>query len=134
MNELNAALYSRLTGTAALTALLYSSTSVYPEMAPQNVHFPLVIFGLQGGGDENKSPHRSKSLLYLIKAVTNGGIKAAATIDAQIDAALHFKPLTVVGWTNTWIARETDVQIVEDIPGGAQYFHRGALYRVRLAQ
>lgn len=134
MNAVETALYSRLTGTAGLTALLASSSAVYLDQAPQNAAFPYVVFGLQGGGDDNKSPHRAQSLLYMVKGLTTANMSAAGNIDAQADAALHLVTLTVTGWTNTWLARESEIEYVEDIGGGKRVFHRGGVYRIRIAK
>jgi hypothetical protein len=54
----------------------------------------------------------------------------AGSIDAAIDTALHFVPFTnVTGWTNIWLARETDIETVENPPTGSQVFMNGGLYR-----
>lgn len=135
MNEMETALYQKLTGDAALIALLASgANSVFNQRAAGGAAYPLVIFQQQGGGDENKSPHRSQNFLYLVKAISSTSLQEAGTIDAAIDAALHLKTLTVAGWTNFWLARENEVRFTETTPEGVNYYHAGAVYRVRIAK
>ena len=135
MNAVETAIYARLAGRVELTLLLASASGIYNLVAPQRAAYPLVIFGLNAGGDENKSPHRSKSLRYLVKAVSQTSLKNAGSIDAELDTALHGVLLTVTGWTNTWLMRESgDVRYEEIGADGKRYFHAGGIYRVRLAK
>ncbi len=138
MNALAAALYGRLTATPALTALLATPTSVYSRRVPQRAAYPAVLFAKQSGVDDNDNPHRARQLVYLVKAIVADadGVSGATVgaIDDQIDAALHLQPLVVAGWTNVWLARESDVDYEEDAPGGKRFWHAGGLYRIRLAR
>lgn len=142
MNAVEIALYQRLTGTAALTNLLASATAVYTQEAPQGATYPFVVFNKQAGTDDNDNPHRARQLLYQVKAIVGSKqatgadytLKDALTIDDQIDAALHLKPLTVTGWSNFWLVRESDVLYQEDASGGKHFYHAGGLYRLRIAQ
>jgi hypothetical protein len=134
MNSLNAAIYSRLTGTA-ITSLLAGTTSVYHQQAPENAAYPYVVFSTQGGGDENLTPHRTKNLVLFVRAYSNVSAKNAGSIDAAIDTALHLVPFTgVTGYTGTWLARERDLETVENPPTGGQIFMQGGFYRARLAK
>lgn len=141
MNAVEIALYQRLIGTAALVNLLASATSVYTQEAPQGAAYPMVVFNKQAGTDDNDNPHRARQLLYQVKAIVASKqatgadytLKDALAIDEQIDAALHLKPLTVTGWTNFWIVRESDVLYDEDA-SGKRFYHAGGLYRLRIAQ
>ena len=91
----------------------------------------MIVFNVQGGGDENLTPHRTKNLVVSVRAYSNTNARAGS-IDAQIDTALHMVPFTnVTGWTNVWLARETDIETVEDAPNNTQVFMNGGLYRVR---
>ena len=134
MNSLNAAIYSRLTGTA-ITSLLAGTTSVYHLQAPENAAYPYVVFNIQGGGDENDNPHRVKNLVLFVRSYSNISAANAGSIDVQIDTALHNVPFTgISGYTATWLARERDLETVENPPTGGQIFMQGGLYRSRLAQ
>lgn len=133
MNTLETAIYSRLSGGTALTALL-GGTAAYNTVLPGSASYPAVVFQLQGGGDENLTPRRSKSLLYTIKAISATGAKQAGAVDAEIDTLMHGRPLTVSGYTNFWCMRESDVSYAEPNGAGGYYWHVGGVYRIRLAQ
>jgi len=133
MNAVKAAIYTKLTGASALTDLLAGTTSVYDNKAPRGADMPYVIFGLQGGGDENITQVRYKSNLYSIKGVSESSAKEAGDIDTEIDALMHDTELTVSGWTNFSCNREEDFDYVETTPEGDNVWHDGAIYRIRLA-
>lgn len=134
MNAVETALYTRLTGTAGLTALLASGTAVYNIRAPQNAPLPYVVFSLVSGMDDNDTPVRDRQLLYLVKGISSVGMQQAGAIHAQIDAALHNNPLTVTGWTNFWLHSEAgDIRFVEPEQGGRNVYHAGGQYRIRLS-
>lgn len=135
MNALDAALYSRLSGTSGITSLLASATSIYAVQAPEGAAYPYIVFNIQGGGDENSNPHRTKNIVLFIRVYSNVSKKTAGDVDAAIDTALHLSPLSgVTGYTNTWFARETNLETVENPATGKQIFMVGGLYRSRLAQ
>lgn len=134
MNAVEVALYTKLTGTAGITALLPSSTAVYNQEAPQGTVQPYVIFQQMSDTDLNRTQHRSKDLLYLAKGVSRTGFKQAGDIDAAIDAALHNTTLTVPGWTNYTTRRESSVRYLEPVAGGGSIYHAGGIYRLRITQ
>lgn len=125
---LETALYTRLTGTAALITEL-GGTYIYNKQAPQSPPSKYVIFQQQGGGDVNDTPIRERNLLYSIFGIA-ATQEAAAAIDTDIDTALHLVPLTITGWSNLWLARETDVNFSELDSGGNTWYRVGAIYRV----
>lgn len=134
MKWLDAAIYGRLNGATALTSLLAGGTigtSIFALQAPANAQYPYVVYNIQGGGDENMTRNRTKNIVEFVRAY--GTISAQiGTIDAQIDVALHLVPFTgVTGWTSIWLAREQDLETVENPPTGNQVFMKGALYRMR---
>jgi len=131
MKFLNQALFSRLNGATALTALLAGTTSIYTQQAPESATYPYVVYSVQGGGDENMTQNRTKNLMVFVRGYSKASNAQAGSIDAQIDTALHLVPFTgVSGWTNIWLARETDLETVETTPTGGLVFMNGALYRV----
>jgi len=129
MKFLNTAIYSRLNGATALTALLAGTTSIYAQQAPEGAAYPYVVYNIQGGGDENLTPNRTKNIVVFVRGYSKTGNAQAGSIDAQIDTALHLVPLSPSGWTNVWLARETDVETVENPPTGGQIWMNGGLYR-----
>lgn len=125
---LETALYNKLTGAAALITEL-GGTFIYNQQAPQPPGDKYVIFNQQGGGDVNDTPIREKSILYSVFGVglTQEG---AGAIDTEIDEALHLAALTISGWSNLWLARETDVNFTEIDGGGVTRYRAGAMYRI----
>lgn len=129
MKFLNTAIYNRLNGATAVTSLLAGTTSVYALQAPEGAALPYIVWNVQGGGDTNDTSNRLKNLVIFIRAYATTNARAGS-IDAAIDTALHFVPFTgVTGWTNIWLARETDLETVENPPTGSQVFMNGGLYR-----
>ena len=133
-NEINAAIYSTLSGGTALTALLAGTTSIYHGAAPRGTSFDYIIFNQQGGGDENSTPTRAKNLLYQVQAVSATSARQAGLIDAQVDELLHGQTLTVSGWSNYWTMREQDIEYTETTGDGQNIWHVGGLYRIRLCE
>lgn len=132
MRPVDTALYSRLAGdlgTATLGTL--GCTGVYRFQAPQGSAEPYVIYQQQAGTDSYTfSARDGRSLVYLVKAVDVGpsGLRAAQMAE-RIDTLLTDKPLTLSGWQNLRLRRESDVEYTE-IDAGKTYQHYGALYRV----
>ena len=133
MNALDAALYTRLQGTA-ITSLLAGTTALYHLQAPDNAAFPYIVWNIQGGGPVNLDSNRVDNLVIFIRSYVQGAGSAtvAGSIDAQVDAALHLLPLTVTGYTNTWLAKEQTLETVQTEPSGNVIHMAGGLYRCRL--
>jgi hypothetical protein len=133
MKALNTAIYSRLTAATALTNLLSGTAAIYAIQAPENAVYPYVVYSLQSGIDENMTQNRTKNMLYYVRGYSKVSNAQAGSIDAQIDTALHLVPFTgVSGWTNFWMAREEDIELVENPPTGGQVFANGGVYRCRI--
>ena len=129
MKALNASIYSRLNGATALTSLLAGTTSVYYLQAPEGAALPYVVFNIQGGGDVNDTANRLKNLIIFIRGYATSTVRAGS-IDSAIDTAIHLVPFTnMTGWTNIWLARETDLETVENPPSGSPIYMNGGLYR-----
>lgn len=135
MRAVDTAIYSRLAadvaGTATGTLGQLGATNVYRALASQGSVEPYVIFNEQAGTDSYTfSARDARSLLYQVKAVGKG---SSALVPAQmaerIDALLTDAPLSLSGWTNIRLRRESDVEYVE-VANGQQYHHLGGLYRV----
>lgn len=135
MRAVDTALYSRLAtdvaGTAAGTLGALGATGVYRMLASQGSVEPYIIFNEQAGTDSYTfSAREQRSLLYQVKAVGKGSsAQVPAQMAERIDALLTDQPLTVTGWTNIRLRRESDVEYVE-VANGQQYHHLGGLYRV----
>jgi hypothetical protein len=137
MRAVDVALNSRLAadlGTAGTLGVL-GCTGVYRFQAPQGSVEPYVVFQQQAGTDSYSfSARDGRSLVYLVKAVDVGpsGLRAAQMAE-RIDALLTDKPLSLTGWTQLRLRRESDVEYVE-VDAGKTYQHYGALFRVDVRQ
>ena len=134
MNDLEAAIFSKLTGASTVTSLLATSGSVFNVTVPTGYGYPLILFNLQGGGDLNDTPRRAKEPLYQVKALSDISMYEAGQIDDAMDAVLHNTTLTVSGWTNYWCARESDVRFAESLPDGSYIYHSGGIYRIGVSK
>ncbi len=131
MNALNAGIYTVLTGGTALTNLL-GGTAIYYEQAPDNTAYPYVVFSIQGGGDLNLSPSRMKDMLYFVRGYSKVSPAMAGSIDAQLDALLHNKTITVTGWSNYNTQRETDIENTEVDNANQTIYMAGGVYRISI--
>jgi hypothetical protein len=129
-NALNSAIYSKLTGGTALVTAL-GGTAIYYQQAPDEATKPFVVWSYQGGGDENDTANRTKNLVVLVRSFASTS-QVAGQIDKLVDNLLHLQSLSVTGWTNFWLARESEVSLIENLPNVEKSFMEGALYRVRL--
>ena len=132
MNVLNAAIYSRLQTTSAITSLLSGTAAIYNQQAPEGATLPFIVFSTPSELDENMTQNRTKNNMVYIRAYSGSSAAQAGSIDAAIDTALHLIPLTVSGWTNFWMAREQGIELVETQPTGKIIYSAGANYRARL--
>ena len=135
MRAVDTAIYSRLAtdvaGTATGTLGQLGATNVYRAVASQGSVEPYIVFNQQAGTDGYTFSSRdTRSLLYQVKAVGKGSSALTpAKMAERIDALLTDQPLTLTGWTNIRLRRESDVEYVE-VANGQQYHHLGGLYRV----
>lgn len=131
MNALNTGIYNALKAGTALTSLL-GGTAIYYIQAPDDTAYPYVVFSIQGGGDLNLSPSRMKDTLYFVRGYSKVSPAAAGSIDAQLDALLHNKTITVTGWSNYNTQRETDIENSEVDNANQTIYMAGGVYRVSL--
>ena len=124
------ALYSTLSGAAGLITEL-GGTAIYHGVAPNGRALPYVVFSMQGGGPDLITKSDMHNNLWFVRGYASTQAQAVA-IEAQIDAALNKKALTVTGWTNFWTVRETDLSLVETLPDNTNVYMAGAIYRIRL--
>lgn len=132
-NPIAVGIYNKLTGAAALTALLANGTaSVFEHNAPEGEDPPYVVFNAQSpsvpaytfGGVA------FENTIYQVKGITESHSAAAAgTIADKIDDALTDQALTITGYTHLYCRREQDVDYTE-LAAGKRFVHRGGLYRV----
>ncbi len=131
MNALETALFAQLT-TPATSLYTLVSTGVYSPIAPQGTALPYVTFTFGGGGDANETVIDRVEVVYLVKGLAATKL-LAGQIDEAIRARLHQQSFSVTGWTLLACLRENEVQL-DEVVNGAPVFHRGALYRIKIAK
>ena len=134
MNEIDVTLYSTLTGGAALTALLSGTAAVYPMQAPQGASYPYIVFNQMAGGNLGITQNKRREYLYQVQIYTKASLAAAWAIDAQVDALLDGKTLSVAGWTNSRTERGTDLPITETLANGETVYSVRTFYTIRLSK
>lgn len=131
-NLIGSALFSKLSAGTALTTLL-GGTFIYNTNAENEKALPYVVYSLQAGGPDNITPSDSRDLLYYVRAYSNDNSQAGS-IDAAVSALLHNQVLTVSGYTNYGLMRETDIQTDELSAAGVRTYCAGAFYRILIDQ
>ena len=129
-NLIASGLYSKLSGGTALITLL-GGTAIYRDLAPKDIAYPYVVFRPLAGGPDNMTPSDSRTLIYSVIAYAHDKGQAGS-IDASVSSLLHRQAITVTGYTNYWLARETEINLVEQPPDAEIVFASGAQYRIRL--
>jgi hypothetical protein len=132
-NALGAAIYSKLSGGTALTALLSGGTaSIYNVEAPFEASYDYVIFNVQGGVESNDSGHRVKDITLQVRAYSTA-LNRAGTIDLRCDTLLHGGTLNITGWTCVFgPVRAQDIEIVEYDEAHRPIYTRGGLYDIKI--
>lgn len=132
MNDLEAGLYTHLTGGTALTALLAGTASVYPREAPEDASYDYVIYTYMGGGELPREPNTFQNLVYVVKGVSQTSLSTAGQIAEQIKARLKDQTFAVTGWTvlSAWV--EDPIRYVEYRPDGRPAYHAGWNVRFQL--
>lgn len=126
MNQVDTAIYSKLTGTGGP-----SVNGVYHGVAPKDVTFPIIVFQEITGSDRYTMTKRAtKELLYQIMVVAQGA-SAQAAGDAMdtVDGLLHDTPLTVTGYSTLYVRRAASREFVT-VEGGQMYWHVVSDYRI----
>lgn len=126
LHALNTAIYSKIAGTATS-----AGSAVFFMQAPDNQSMPYIVFDYTADLDENMTANRTKNSVLFIRAYASSP-SAAGSIDAQVDALLHLKPLTVTGWSAFWMARESGYSLPEVDAAGRKSYMVGSEFRIRL--
>ena len=128
MNQVDAALYAILSDNAELGEKV---TGVYNAVAPETAEYPFVIFNEQSGTDSYVfGDYSHRNLVYLVKCVAKSpSAKVAGEVYDIIESILMDRQLTMDGYKNIYLRRESDVKYPE-VVDGIQYWHVGALYSI----
>jgi hypothetical protein len=132
-NALGSAVYSKLSGGTALTALLNGGTaSIYNVEPPFEAAYDYVVFNLQTGTEPNDTQHRIKDVTLQVRAYASNLAKAG-TIDAACDALLHNQGLSISGWSQVIMPhRMQDVELIEYDESDRPIYTRGGLYDLKI--
>jgi len=125
---LETGLFNALKNDSALTTAL-GGTLIYNKLAPQGTTGSYAVFQWQGGGDENDTPTRSRSVLYTVRCIADSQA-TAATLAGLVDDVLHNQTLTISGYSNYWTAKEQDLNLLELTAGADPKYHVGGIYRI----
>lgn len=131
-NALQAGIYTRLTGFAALTALV--STRVY-DFVPEDAAAPYVVIGEDTFTEaDTKSTNRWEATITIhVWDFEKAGRKSVKSILSAIFDALHRQEsnISVNGFTLVEIHRENQLTFQEDaVEGqGDRFYHGVARYR-----
>ncbi len=130
------AIYGKLAGDSTLNGLLGApvagyTKALYYEVAPENPHFPYVIFQKQSGTPTySLASDAFDSEVWTVKGVdhstTADAVDAVAT---RINALLTDGTLSISGKTQLYLRRDSDLDYAE-VTDGEIYRHSGAMYRL----
>ena len=114
------------------------ATRAYPDIAPEGVARPYVVFGWAGGGEANEVRRQDASLIISVKVV-------ADTMTASMAGAVRLSELlndqgeqesnTITGgtfWEISTITQERAVHLVEQFGNAKPIYHDGHIFRFRL--
>lgn len=121
---LRAAVYSKLTGSAPLMALVSGVYAKVPEVTTE----PYVTLGpISQLPDDDHGEDGASCEVYVHAWSRQEGYSEAGAIAAAVDAALHRQPLAVAGWTQVSIALDS---LSEEPDPDPDIRHMLAVYRV----
>lgn len=131
------ALYGGMSGDTTLTNLLGVAAAgytraIYQDPAPQDAHFPLVLFSKSSGVPTETfgDPTAFENDVWLVKAVDrNTTADTAEAIAYRIRTLLNDAALSISGGTLLYLRRESDVDYAE-LASGDVYRHCGSLFRL----
>lgn len=132
--DLDAAMYSKLAGTAAVTAIVGSGTAarIYNLQAPAGAALDYIIFY---AGSEIVPNTQLRDDLNAVYRVDCWGLTRARAeaLSAVVFSALHKETLTVAGWTNYWMRCEGKTDFVANVDG-KQFYRRVWDVRIRASK
>ena len=120
MNVLNAAIYSRLQTTTAITSLLSGTTAIYNQQAPEGATLPFIVFSTPSELDENMTQNRTKNNVVYIRAYSGSSAAQAGSIAFSVGR--HTGPATF----RKPVARRSMLH-----GGSMRHDHRGGVCRIR---
>lgn len=141
MNALDTAIFNKISGNGAITALLGRTTAIYNGQAPQSTAAvpllrPYIIFNQMSGVPAyTLSAKAYDRRTYLVKVVsespaTSPSKAAAGVIDDLLATLLTDSALTISGHTQLYTRRTGDMPPYSETNSSTVYHHVGGLYTV----
>lgn len=135
MNEVDAAIYSSLSGDATLTAI--ATGGVWRMVAPEGTSGTFIVYQLIGALNDShtfKTDQRITSLRYQIKAIQKGNsaVDARSAI-ARVDVLLNDAALSVTPFSLLSCRREAPIpDMLERLNNEEVYQHVGVTYLIEV--
>lgn len=129
MKKVEIALYTKLTGSASLEALV--DDRIYLNVAPPEAEYPFVVFQqMTGASKYTFNTEKWRDLVYQVKAVDQSRSKQAAqAIDEVLNTLLNLQPLTLSAGETLVVMRQTNVDYIEEVSNEI-FVHIGADYLI----
>lgn len=132
-------LHSTLSTDATLIALLPDGAAgIYQDKAPQGARFPYVLFAMLDPGQVLDTTGPSQEVIWVDSVWLIKGVAQASSYGGTLEsiasrlAALLNKRAGTVSRGEVWSCRlNRPLQMAETGPGGEQYRHLGATYRIK---
>lgn len=136
MNEVDAAIYSTLSGDGTLTGI--ATGGIWRIVAPEGTTGVYVVFQLIGAQNDLhtlKTDRRVESMRYQIKAIERGYSAAnARSAMSRVDVLLNDANLSVTPYTLLQCRREAAIpDMLERLDNEEVYQHVGATYNIEVA-
>jgi hypothetical protein len=131
-NAMGSAIFGKLSAGTALTALLPGTASIYNMQARENATYPYVVFSLNAGGPLNITPSDNRELIYWIRCYSKVSAGQAGSIDSQVSNLLHKGSVSISGYSNVFVWREMDAELLETLPNTEPVWMCGGMYRFGL--
>jgi hypothetical protein len=131
IGELYTAVYGTLTQNTALTSLLTHGASagslyIYAMQAPDNTTPPYVVFSMQSSVADQ--PGGLNNTLIFVRGYSPN-LTAAANIQGAIEDSI--KNVNMATYTNYFVAKDSDISLVENLPNGTKMYTGGGIFRFR---
>lgn len=134
MEDALGALYKTLRATLTATTEVWG-TRAYAKLAPAGAAFPYVVFDYAAGGELNQSVAPDAEFVIFVKGLAKEDAATAYAMAARFEALFNDKDGGALSagtdWTIISITQEQRIDLLEQVDG-AQIFHAGHRYRVRM--
>jgi len=119
--DLHTAVYTLLTGTAAITAIV--DRKIYAEQAPAGTVLPYIIFYEAVGLSPNVCPRETLDSVYRVESrrKVRGAGATIETLHSAVYSAFHKQTLAITGWYNYRTVCERQQKFTDTLSGEQIY-------------